>query len=166
MTFEVFTTTGFPISGKDGPGLPGATVTVYAADGLAQFEADLSRDLPTDAADAAKTEALRRISQLNEPRMTPAKDAALGLAKAVQYGVDRYPAIVLVDLIRFRGFLIEQRVAEYIAMDQPGNATRLFVSQLTREPEGSPRNYDMGARVRRMWRSRSTAAARVSAVTV
>lgn len=28
---------------------------------------------------------------------------------------------------------IERRVAEYIAMDQPGNATRLFVSQLTRE---------------------------------
>jgi putative ATP-dependent endonuclease of OLD family len=28
---------------------------------------------------------------------------------------------------------IERRVAEYIAMSQPGNATRLFVSQLTRE---------------------------------
>lgn len=28
---------------------------------------------------------------------------------------------------------IERRVAEYIAMDQPGNSTRLFVSQLTRE---------------------------------
>jgi len=28
---------------------------------------------------------------------------------------------------------IERRVAEYIAMDQPGRATRLFVSQLTRE---------------------------------
>ena len=26
--------------------------------------------------------------------MAPAKDAALGLAKAVQYGVDHYPAIV------------------------------------------------------------------------
>lgn len=29
--------------------------------------------------------------------------------------------------------IIERRIAEYIAMDQPGNATRLFVSQLTRE---------------------------------
>jgi putative ATP-dependent endonuclease of the OLD family len=28
---------------------------------------------------------------------------------------------------------IEKRIAEYISMDQPGNATRLFVSQLTRE---------------------------------
>ena len=28
---------------------------------------------------------------------------------------------------------IERRLAEYITMDQPGNATRLFVSQLTRE---------------------------------
>ena len=27
--------------------------------------------------------------------MAPAKDAAIGLAKAVQYGVDRYPAVVV-----------------------------------------------------------------------
>jgi len=27
--------------------------------------------------------------------MAPAKDAAIGLAKAMQYGVDRYPAIVV-----------------------------------------------------------------------
>ena len=26
--------------------------------------------------------------------MAPAKNAAIGLAKAVQYGIDRYPAIV------------------------------------------------------------------------
>jgi integrating conjugative element protein (TIGR03757 family) len=27
--------------------------------------------------------------------MAPAKNAAIGLAKAVQYGVDRYPAVVV-----------------------------------------------------------------------
>ena len=90
---EVFTAAGFPISGKADPRLRTATVTVYAIDGLDQFESALSEDLPPDA-DAAKAEALRRIGQLNEVRMAPAKHAALGLAKAVQYGVDRYPAIV------------------------------------------------------------------------
>ena len=71
-----------------------ATVTVYVVDGLAQFEAALSRDLPTDT-QTAKTEALRRIGALNEVEMVPAKEAALGLAKAMQYGVDRFPAIVI-----------------------------------------------------------------------
>jgi integrating conjugative element protein (TIGR03757 family) len=40
-------------------------------------------------------EALRRVQQLDDTRMAPAKNAAIGLAKAIQYGVDRYPAIVL-----------------------------------------------------------------------
>jgi integrating conjugative element protein (TIGR03757 family) len=54
----------------------------------------LAQNLPANA-DAAKTEALRRIGELNDARMAPAKDAAMGLAKAVQYGVDRYPAVVV-----------------------------------------------------------------------
>ena len=45
--------------------------------------------------EAAKAEALRRVQQLDDTRMAPAKNAAIGLAKAIQYGVDRYPAIVL-----------------------------------------------------------------------
>ena len=90
---EVFTAAGFPVHGTDDRRLQGASVTVYAVDGLAAFESALSEDLPPDA-DAAKAEVLRRIGQLDEARMAPAKDAALGLARAVQYGVDRYPAIV------------------------------------------------------------------------
>jgi integrating conjugative element protein (TIGR03757 family) len=54
----------------------------------------LAQNLPANA-DAAKTEALRRIGELDDARMVPAKDAAIGLAKAVQYGVDRYPAVVV-----------------------------------------------------------------------
>lgn len=94
LTLEVFTAAGFPVSGQDDRRLQGATVTVYAVDGLEQFESTLSRNLPADA-DAASAEALRRIGELDDARMAPAKDAAIGLAKAVQYGVDRYPAVVV-----------------------------------------------------------------------
>jgi integrating conjugative element protein (TIGR03757 family) len=37
---------------------------------------------------------LQRFQQLNEKDRTRMKQAAIGLAKAVQYGVDRYPAMV------------------------------------------------------------------------
>ncbi|MGE4044239.1 MAG: TIGR03757 family integrating conjugative element protein [Acetobacteraceae bacterium] len=94
LSLEVFTAAEFPVSGQDDRRMQGATVTVYAIDGLEQFESTLSQSLPADA-DAAKAEALRRIGELDDARMAPAKDAAIGLAKAVQYGVDRYPAIVV-----------------------------------------------------------------------
>ena len=94
LDLEVLTTAAFPVSGADDRRLQGATVTVYAVDGLEQFESTLSQNLPADA-DAAKTEALRRISELDDARLAPVKDVALGLVKAVQYGVDRYPAIVV-----------------------------------------------------------------------
>lgn len=94
LTLEVFTGAEFPVSGQDDRRLEGGSVTVYAVDGLKQFEATLSRNLPAGA-NAAKAEALRRIGELDDARMAPAKDAAIGLAKAVQYGVDRYPAVVV-----------------------------------------------------------------------
>jgi integrating conjugative element protein (TIGR03757 family) len=93
LNVDVFTAVELPISGKADPRLRAATVTVYAVDGLTQFESALSHDLPTDA-DAAKPEALRRIGALTESRIALAKNAAMGLARAVQFGVDRYPAIV------------------------------------------------------------------------
>lgn len=93
LSLEVFTMATLPISGQDDRRLHGASVTVYAVDGLARFETLLSEDLPSEA-DAAKAEAIRRIGELNEARMASAKEAATGLAKAVQYGVNRYPAIV------------------------------------------------------------------------
>jgi integrating conjugative element protein (TIGR03757 family) len=94
LTLEVFTAAEFLVSGQDDRRLQGATVTVYAVDGLEQFESTLSQNLPADA-DAAKAEALRRIGEVDDARMALAKDAAVGLAKAVQYRVDRYPVIVV-----------------------------------------------------------------------
>ena len=92
LSIEVFTTADFLIVGKNDSRLQGATVTVYFVDGLERFEAVLSQDLPADA-DVAKTVGFRRIGELNEAEIAPAKNAAIGLAKAVQRGIDRYPAI-------------------------------------------------------------------------
>ena len=93
LVIEVFTTSEQRVVGAEHERLKTATITIYAVDGLERFESGLSEGLPGDP-EAAKAEALRRIQRLDDARMAPAKNAALGLAKAVQYGVDRYPAIV------------------------------------------------------------------------
>ncbi|MDZ7753230.1 MAG: TIGR03757 family integrating conjugative element protein [Gammaproteobacteria bacterium] len=93
LSIEAFTTSERAISGADQGRLRSATVTIYTVDGLGRFESGLSADLPADP-EAAKAEALRRIQQLDDTRMAPARSAAMGLARAVQYGVDCYPAVV------------------------------------------------------------------------
>lgn len=93
LVIEVFTTSEQPVVGAEQERLRIATITTYAVDGLERFELGLSEGLPADP-DAAKAEALRRIQHLDDARLVPAKNAAFGLATAVQYGVDRYPAIV------------------------------------------------------------------------
>jgi integrating conjugative element protein (TIGR03757 family) len=93
LALDVFTTSERAVTGAAYDRLRSATFTTYTIDGLQRFESGLSERLPADP-DAAKAEALRRIQRLDDARMAPAKNAAIGLAKAVQYGVDRYPAIV------------------------------------------------------------------------
>ena len=94
LSVEVFTVAGYPISGRGSAELEAATVAVYSVEGLAALESALSENLPTDS-EAAKAEALRRIGGLNDAQVAQAKDAAMGLTQAVQYGVDRTPAIVI-----------------------------------------------------------------------
>jgi integrating conjugative element protein (TIGR03757 family) len=62
-------------------------------DGIQQFESVLSRELPTDFKQA-KQIALQRLQHLDENLMESLQQAAIGLTKAMQYGLDRYPAIV------------------------------------------------------------------------
>lgn len=93
LIIEVFSTSEQPVVGAEHERLRTATITTYAVDGLVRFESGLSEGLPADP-DTAKAEALHRIQHLDDARMAPAKNAAIGLAKAVQYGVDRYPAII------------------------------------------------------------------------
>ena len=93
LSIEVLTTSGRAVSGADRERLRNATVAIYAVDGLERFESGLSEGLPADPK-AAKVEALRRVQQFDDARMVQVKNAAIGLAKAVQYGIDRYPAVV------------------------------------------------------------------------
>ena len=66
---------------------------LYKLDGIQQFETQLSSNLPTDP-DRSKHIAVQRIQQLDEQAMAAVQNAAVGLAKAMQYGVDRYPAVM------------------------------------------------------------------------
>ncbi len=90
---EIFNTSERSITGVENERLRSFNITSYSIDGVERFESRLSEGLPADL-EAAKTEGLLRIQQLDDACMAPAKNAAFGLAKAVQLGVDRYPAIV------------------------------------------------------------------------
>ncbi len=88
-TVEVFTATGLPVD----TGFKAGRVEVYEIDGIERLEAELSRGLSANA-DAAKHSAQARIGQLNQGQLQRVQRAAWGLVKAMQYGIDRYPAIV------------------------------------------------------------------------
>ena len=68
-------------------------VQIYEIDGIKRFEAQLSRGLSSDA-DAARRQAIERVTHVYEGQKKQVQRSAIGLSKAVQYGVDRYPAVV------------------------------------------------------------------------
>ena len=65
---------------------------INALDGIKRLEAALSNQLPIDPEQAEQT-ALHRIQQLDKKAMEMILQAAIGLTKAMQYGLYRYPAI-------------------------------------------------------------------------
>lgn len=71
----------------------GLDITIYKIDGIASIEHDLSVDMPAEPT-KSKQIALHRIQHLGDQTRTKMKLAAQGLVKAMQYGVNRYPAIV------------------------------------------------------------------------
>ena len=68
-------------------------ITVYEIDGVQFVERELSLNLPAEP-QQAKQIALRRIQSLDEQARSRMQSAATALAKAMQYGVNRYPAVV------------------------------------------------------------------------
>ena len=94
---EVLTTTEVPVNGEVAINQQLDTreieLHIFELDGIQRIEAKLSKDLSADP-EHARRMALRRIGQLDEAAQTRMQRAATGLAKAVQYGIDRYPAIV------------------------------------------------------------------------
>ena len=94
---EVFTSAKHPVSHTDAMGAPhhnqGLDITVYEIEGIQSIERDLSHDLPADP-QLSKQIVLYRIQRLDEQTRSSMQSVAMGLAKAMQYGVERYPAIV------------------------------------------------------------------------
>lgn len=94
---EVFTTTDLPVTGEatisQQPGYRNMELHVYELDGIQRIEAKLSQGLSADP-EQSKRVVLQRFQQLHEDDRARMQRAAMGLAKAMQYGVDRYPAIV------------------------------------------------------------------------
>ena len=72
---------------------PDSELQIYQLDGIQQVEGELSGDLPKDP-ETARRLALQRIQQLDEQATESMQNAAVGLVKVLQYGIDRYPAIV------------------------------------------------------------------------
>ena len=97
LLVEVFTTTAkgvqWELEAEAKAADQNIDLQVYELDGIQRFETQLSNNLPTDP-DQSKQIAVQRIQQLDEQAIAAIQNAAVGLAKAMQYGVDRYPAIV------------------------------------------------------------------------
>jgi len=92
-TVEVFTSTDLPVETGIKSDETAISVDVYEIDGVERIESGLSRGLPDDHR-AAKRIALERVGRVDAAQIQRVQRAALGLSKAVQYGIDRYPAIV------------------------------------------------------------------------
>ena len=94
---EVFTSTKYPIVETDakraGNSVRGAEIIVYEIDGIQSVERVLSLNLPVEP-QQSKHIALQRIQVLDDQRRARMRRSAVGLARAMQYGIDRYPAIV------------------------------------------------------------------------
>ncbi len=97
QVIEVFISTDLPINGGAAINPDTARskidLQIYELDGIQRIEAKLSQGLTSDP-EQSKRVVLQRFQQLHEEDRVQMQRAAMGLAKALQYGVDRYPAIV------------------------------------------------------------------------
>ena len=86
-TIEVFTDSSLQIVSGNGH------ATVYLIDRIHKLQEALSIDLPADP-ESAKALALQRFQRMDTQLSRELENAAKGLVQAMQYGIDRYPAIV------------------------------------------------------------------------
>ena len=95
QVIEIFTTTDSFVAGVTAISQQyrGSAFHVYELDGIQRIEARLSKDLSPDPK-LSKHIVLQRIQQLDDTNRARMQRTAVGLSKAVQYGIDRYPAIV------------------------------------------------------------------------
>ncbi len=94
-SIEIFTTTDQPISAIETfvAKHPETDVRIHKLDAIKQLEGKLSQGLSADP-DKAKRLVLRKLQQLSNDTRSQLETSARSLAKAVQYGIEKYPAIV------------------------------------------------------------------------
>jgi integrating conjugative element protein (TIGR03757 family) len=94
VRIEVFTAGDLPIQPPASDGVPLPTpIEVYEIDGIASLESALSKGLPADP-DGAQRLVRKRLGQVDRWRRDAARQSAVGLLNAAEYGIDRYPAVV------------------------------------------------------------------------
>ena len=84
---EVFTDSKFQVVSVSD------NTTVYVMDRINQLQQALSEDLPSEP-ENAKQLVLSRFQRMDAQLSSELENAARGLVQAMQYGIDRYPAIV------------------------------------------------------------------------
>ncbi len=84
---EVFTDSTFQVVSVSD------NTTVYVMNRINQLQQALSEGLPSDP-ENAKQLVLARFQRMDAQLSSELENAAKGLAKAMQYGINRYPAIV------------------------------------------------------------------------
>ena len=95
---EVFTTTDVVVTGevtvyrqRENQDLE---IQIYRLNAIQQIESELSRDLARDPGQA-KSAVMERIQLLGTDARAEMQNAATGMAKAMQYGIDRLPAMAI-----------------------------------------------------------------------
>ena len=99
---EVFTTADSPVNGVTAlntqPAYREIEFHVYELDAIRRIEAKLSKGLTADPKQSKRV-VLQRFQQLQEGDRAQLQRTAMGLAKAMQYGVDRYPVFVFDSVV-------------------------------------------------------------------
>ena len=94
---EVFTSNDLLVTGEGDKAsisqFSKVNLQIFELDGIQQIEGRLSQGLSADPVESRQV-VLERFQQLTHRDLKRVRNAATGLAKAAQYGVDRYPAIV------------------------------------------------------------------------
>jgi integrating conjugative element protein (TIGR03757 family) len=78
---------------KTQPGFGEIKLRVYELDSISRLEVALSKDLTTDPSESERI-VLQRMQGLEARGSARMRRAAIGLARAKHYGIDRCPAIV------------------------------------------------------------------------
>ena len=94
-SIEIFTTTDQPINAIDRfvEKHMHVALQIHTLDAIKGLEDTLSQGLAADP-DKAKRLVLDRLQQLNKGTRSQLEHSATALAKAVQYGVEKYPAMI------------------------------------------------------------------------